>query len=160
MSWTKRQFVEAAFEEAGYASYTYDLQPEQLEAALRRLDAMIATWNSKGIKIGYPLPTSPENSDLDTETNVPDKANEAIYTNLAIRIAPTIGKTVSRETKVAARSGYKALINDSTKPEQMQLPGNMPAGAGNKKDSFDRPFLEEPSDNIINGPETEVEFIK
>lgn len=160
MSWTKRQFVEAAFEEVGYASYTYDLQAEQLEAAMRRLDTMLATWNAKGIQLGYPLPTSPENSDLDEETNVPDKANEAIYTNLAIRIAPTIGKTVSRETKIAARSGYKALIMDSTKPQQMQLPSNMPAGAGNKKDSFDRPFLEAPDDNIITGPETELEFMK
>ena len=87
MGWTKRQFVEQAFEEIGLATYTFDLSPEQMQSALRRLDAMVATWNGAGIRIGYPLPSSPQDSDLDTETNVPDMSNEAIYTNLAIKIA-------------------------------------------------------------------------
>lgn len=158
MSWNKRQFIEAAFEEVGYAAYTYDLQPEQLEAAMRRMDAMLATWNAKGIRIGYPLPASPEDSDLDTETNVPDAANEAIYTNLAIRIAPTIGKTVSTETKRAAKVGYNALLAIATKPDEMQLPSNMPAGAGNKKDQFDRPFLESPDNPIAAGDDAVFDF--
>ena len=89
MGWTRRQFVEQAFEEIGYASYVYDLEPEQLESAGRRLDAMVASWNGKGIRLGYPLPSSPELASLDTETEVPDYANEAIYTNLAVKLAPT-----------------------------------------------------------------------
>ena len=40
MGWTKRQFVTQAFEEIGLASYVFDLTPEQLQSALRRLDAM------------------------------------------------------------------------------------------------------------------------
>mgnify|MGYP000165071707 CR=1 FL=1 len=103
MSWTKRQFVDQAFEEIGYASYTFDLEPEQLQAAMRRLDSMMATWNGRGIRVGYPLPATPGAGDLDDLTDVPDYANEAIYLNLAIRIAPTVGKAVSRETKVAAK---------------------------------------------------------
>ena len=55
MSWTKRQFINAALEEIGLASYVFDIQPEELESALRRLDAMMADWNAKGIRIGYPL---------------------------------------------------------------------------------------------------------
>ena len=42
MGYTKRQFILAAFEEIGLAAYTFDLQPDQLESARRRLDAMIA----------------------------------------------------------------------------------------------------------------------
>lgn len=158
MSWTKRQFVEAAYEEAGYAVYTYDVQPEQLEAAMRRLDAMMATWNAIGIRVGYPLPSSPELSDLDTETNVPDKANESIYTNLAIRIAPTIGKTISRETKVAAKKGYNALLAKAVKPEPMQLPSSMPSGAGNKKDVSDLPFSNSPDDPVAAGDDGVFDF--
>ena len=42
MGYSKRQFVEAAFEEVGLAAYAFDIQPQQLESALRRLDAMMA----------------------------------------------------------------------------------------------------------------------
>ena len=35
MGYSKRQFVAAAFEEIGLASYVFDLQPEQLQSALR-----------------------------------------------------------------------------------------------------------------------------
>ncbi|MFN9801061.1 MAG: packaged DNA stabilization gp4 family protein, partial [Bacteroidota bacterium] len=84
MSYTRRQFVEAAFEEMGMAAYTFDITPQMMESAARRLDAMMATWNARGIRIGFPLPLSPQDTDLDTETGVPDAANEAIIANLAI----------------------------------------------------------------------------
>lgn len=131
MSWTKRQFIEIAFEQIGLASYVFDLQAEQLESALRTLDAMVASWNAKGVKIGYPLPSSPESSSLDTETGVPDACNEAIYLSLAIRLAPTMGKLVSRETKVAARSAMKNLYSLSAIPDEMQITG-LPRGQGHK----------------------------
>jgi hypothetical protein len=67
VSYTKRQFITAAFEEIGLASYVFDLQPQDLQTALRRLDAMMAEWNGKGLRLAYPIPLSPEDSDLDTE---------------------------------------------------------------------------------------------
>jgi hypothetical protein len=48
VGYTKRQFVTSAFEEIGLADYVFDLQPEQLEGALRRLDSMMAEWNAAG----------------------------------------------------------------------------------------------------------------
>jgi hypothetical protein len=82
MSYTKRQFVDAAFEEIGLASYVFDLTTEELASALRRLDAMMAQWNAKGIRLGYPLPTLAANSSLFSNSEVPDAANEAIILNL------------------------------------------------------------------------------
>jgi len=64
MSWTKRQFITQAFEEIGLAAYVFDLTAEQLDSALRRMDSMVAGWNANGVRIGYPLPGSPEDSDL------------------------------------------------------------------------------------------------
>lgn len=98
MGWTKRQFITQAFEEIGLAAYVFDLTTEQLQSALRRMDAMVAGWNSNGIRIGYPLPSSPQDSDIDVDTGVPDFANEAIYLGLAVRLAPSFGKTVAPET--------------------------------------------------------------
>ena len=158
MGWTKRQFVEQAYEEIGYASYVFDLEPEQLESAMRRLDAMMMPWNGKGIRLGYPAPPSPELSNLDEETNVPDSANEAIYTNLAIRLAPTIGKQVSMETKAAAKAGYNVLMQRAAMPQEQQLPSSMPAGAGNKPWRNDRPFLDTPEDPLSAGGDGPIEF--
>lgn len=159
MSWTKRQFVSQAFEEIGYAQYVFDLEPEQMQAALRRLDAMVATWNGRGIQIGYPLTTSPENADLDEETEVPDWAAEAIYLNLAIRLAPTVGKQVSMDTKMAARSAYRLVIARMTDPNEMSYPSTMPAGAGNKPwRDYGDPYLAPYEDNVITPPDNEVEF--
>ncbi len=158
MGWTKRQFVLQAFEEIGLASYVYDLTPEQLNSALFKMDAMMATWNGKGIRVGYPLPTSPNNSTLDTQTNVPDSANEAIYTNLAQRIAAGYGKTVSPETKAAARAGYEVLLSRAAMPMEMQMPGTMPAGAGNKPWAVDNPFLDPPKDRLLAGEDSAIDF--
>ncbi len=80
MSYTKSQFVNDAFDEIGLAGYAFDLPPEQLQSAVRKLDRMMATWYNLNINIGYPMTSSPENADLDTETNVPDSANDAIVT--------------------------------------------------------------------------------
>ena len=56
MGYTKRQFVEAAHDELGLSSYVFDMPTEQLQKTMRRLDAMMAEWNAKGIRLGYPMP--------------------------------------------------------------------------------------------------------
>ena len=159
MAWTKREFVVQAFEEIGYASYIYDAMPEQLESVLRTLDAMMASWNAKGIRIGYPLPSSPSDSSLDSETSVPDAANEAVYLNLACRIAPRFGKTVQQETKQVAKETYDALLIKISQPIEMQFPNTVPAGAGNKpwRTNY-RPFLNTPVDPLLAGEDDDLTF--
>lgn len=159
MGWTKRQFVTQAFEEIGLAVYVFDLSPEQLQGALRRLDAMMASWNAKGIRLGYPIPASPQNSDLDEATNVPDSANEAVFLNLATRLAPGFGKTPSVDTKASAKAAYDTLLSIAAMPVEQQLPGTMPAGAGNKPwRVYDDPFLRRPTDPILAGEDGPIEF--
>lgn len=159
MGYSKRQFVSAAFEEIGLAAYAFDLQPQQLDSALRRLDAMLASWNALGIRLGYPLPSSPEFSDIDAESEVPDSANEAIITNLAVKLAPSYGKQVMPETKATARETYNTLISRAVLPMEQQLPGTMPAGAGNKPwRVYDNPFLRPPVDPVLAGQDGQIEF--
>lgn len=159
MGWTKRQFVTQAFEEIGLAAYVFDLTPEQMQSALRRLDSMMASWNAKGIRLGYPTPTDPQNSDLDEQTNVPDSSNEAVYLNLAIRLAPGFGKTPSPETKSSAKAAYDTLMSLAAMPVEQQLPGTMPAGAGNKPwRVYDDPFLRKPVDPLLAGEDGTIEF--
>jgi len=159
MGYSKRQFVAAAFEEIGLASYVFDLQPEQLQSAMRRLDAMMADWNGKGIRLGYPLPGSPQDSDLDEPTLVPDSANQAIITNLAIRIAPGYGKVLMPETKAVAKDSYNTLLQRAAMPPEQQLPATMPAGAGNKPwRVYDNPFIRPPVNPVDVGPDGPLQF--
>lgn len=160
MSWTKRELVQNAFEEVGLASYAFDLQPEQFQAGLRRLDNMMATWNSRGLRIGYPLTDSPAGSDLDQDTNVTDEAIEAIVSNLAVRLAPMMGKTVSPDTKATARSSYMALLSRrSTIPERLIDVNAVPAGAGTKYWRINGdPFLQREDRGLTVGPDAALDL--
>jgi hypothetical protein len=158
MSWTKRQFVLQAFDEIGLASYAYDLTPEQFNSALVKLDAMMATWNGYGIRLGYPLPSSPGNSTESDATGVPDSANEAIYTNLAVRIAPGYGKVISPDTKATAKNSYNLLLLRANAPLEMQYPDTLPVGAGNKPTRVDTPFMRQPVEPLLAGQDGPIEF--
>jgi hypothetical protein len=132
MGWTKRQLIEKAFAEIGLAVNVFNVSPEQLLQALNSLDAMVARWNGKGIRLGYALPSSPDDSDIDSESGLPDFAIEAVFLNLAIRIGPGFGKTATLEQKMSARDGYEVLLSRAAFPPQQQLPNTLPRGAGNK----------------------------
>lgn len=138
MSYTKRDFINGAFEEIGIASYTYDLNAGQIESALRRLDAMMALWAGDGINLGYPLPDSPKDSDPDEDSNVPDFANQAIIENLALIMAPQFGKVVSRETKVAAKKSYDLVKSRTVSVPTMCFPNTLARGAGYKVHQLNR----------------------
>ena len=160
MAWTKRQIITQAFEEIGLASYVFDLEPEQLQGALRRLDNMMATWNGRGIRIGYPLPSSIAASTLDQEVNVTDIAFEAITTNLAIRIAPGYGKVVAPDTKMIARRGYMTLLARQAKPVEKVIDRlAIPMGAGSKYWRYNEdPFFGEPIVEIDAGPDSVLDL--
>ncbi len=150
MSWSKRQLVDEAFGEIAMQGYEFDISPEEQQTALRRLDSMMATWEAKGIRIGYAFPSGPDDSDLDTDSGLPDGAIEAVYSSLAVRIAPGFGKQVSSDTKTAAKDGYATLLWIAAQPIEQQLPNTLPRGAGNKPwRNTSSPFFPVPSDDPL-----------
>lgn len=153
MGWTKRQLITQAFEEIGLAAYVFDLTPEQLQSALRRMDAMVAGWNSNGVRIGYPLPSSPDSSNIDADSGVPDFANEAIFLGLAVRIAPSYGKQLSQETKAWADNAYSNMANQVAVPTpERQMPNTLPRGQGAKPwRTVNAPFMRTPADPVDAG---------
>lgn len=158
MAWTKRQYITQAFDEVGLASYVFDLSPDQLESALRRLDSMMATWNARGIRVGYPLPGSQSASSIDDIVDAPDSANEAIYLNLGLRIAPGFGKAVSLDMKVAAKQAFDVLLlRAAADVPEMQIPGGMPLGAGNKARGAGI-FTPDPTDRLQAGNDSTLDF--
>lgn len=147
MGWTKRQLVEEAFGELALAGYDFDLQPEEMQTGLRRLDTLMATWSGLGLQIGYSFGTTPTDSDLDQDAGLPLVAVEAVYLALAIRIAAGKGKVLSTSTKSAAKTAYDALVSyvASDQVMQQQPRADTPLGAGAKTwRTFRRPFVSTP----------------
>ncbi len=144
--WSKRQLIEEAYAELALADYVFDLTPEEQQTALRRLDAMLATWEAKGVRVGYAFPSSPADSDLDTPSGLPDSAVETVFLNLATRLAPGSGKAIASSTRKAASDGYDTLLWAAARPQQQQLPNTLPRGAGNKPwRTVNQPFFPTPS---------------
>lgn len=159
MSWTKRQLINKAFSRLGLASYTFDMNDEQWDDALTTLDSMMATWNRKGIRINYPFSTSPENTDLDQETDVPIDAAEAIFTNLSVNLASDYGKVPAPTLLAKAKETYNALLIRAAQPKEMVYPTTLPAGSGNKPWVIDSPYVQSEQPNIIQSPDENPEFL-
>ena len=157
MSYTIRQFVESALEELGLAAYVFDAQPDQLLSAAKRLNSMLAEWNAKGIRLGATLYGNPNDIDLDADSNVPDNANEAIITNLALRVAPMYGKSPMPGTALNAKRAYDAMLLAFSQPVEMQL-GEMPSGAGNKPWRWDDPYTPPAQPILTDGSDSPLEF--
>ncbi len=157
MGYTRRDFVNGALEELGLATYAYDATAEELVSAMRRLDAMMAEWNARGIRIGYPIPTNPAGGSLDDQTETPDSAWEAIVLGLAIRIAPAYGKTLSIDTRGNFGRAYQTLLNLHAQPPEVQLK-RMPLGGGNKPYRWGTNYTTGPVDQLQTGNDGLLEF--
>ncbi len=155
---TKGYFVVAAMVETGLASSAADIQPDDLQNGVNRLDSMMAEWDASGIHVGYPLAT-PTSTSPATETSVYPYAVEAIALNLAIRLAPSFGRQVMPDTKANAKAAKDTVILRMTSPPSMHLPNTMPAGAGNRQAQWGQgPFLVQPDEGITVADEGELDF--
>ncbi len=160
MSWTKDVIVREAFGEIGLSAATFNVGPDELNSALIRLDAMMGTWNGKGIRLGYAMATDSDGSELDQESGLPDSAYEAVICNLAIKIAPQFGKMVSAETKATAKAAFDVLLSRAAMPTEQKYPTGMPRGAGHKpwRWGCGDPFTTAPVEPLLAGGDGPIEF--
>lgn len=154
---TKRQLVLDAFNEIGLADYVFDIPVEQLQFGVRKLDALMAEWNGMGLRLSYALPGDVDGGSLDTESGIPDRAWQAVVTNLAVRLAPSLGRPIMPETKAAADRALNMLLGKVMPPEQSF--GRTVAGAGNRTWRWQLdPFLVPEPPAVEVGPDGDLEL--
>jgi len=161
MGWLKKDLVKKAFERIGLADYVFDMPPEQLSATTVDMDMMIADWNLSGIRLGWPMPSTPGDSDPEMDSGLPDMAVMAVVDNLALLIAGKLGRAVMPHVVRSANNGKQSLLRRSAQPSKRHLPRNMPAGAGHKtwRGQPGRPFLDSDDNNSIGtGDDGELPF--
>jgi len=156
VGWTKRDLLLQALDELGIPSSTFDMDVDRLQSFMRRMDAMMASWNAQGIRLNYPVPSSPTAGDLDDESGLPDIALEAVFTAVAVLIAPSLGKVVSETTKQRAKNSLDTLMIHVAKPSPKVLPATMPSGAGNLAT---QPFLHPTPEPLRDGAGGELTFL-
>lgn len=138
---TKREIIAQAFEEIGLGAYAYNAQPEDLQTALTRLNALLAFWAGEGAV----TEADSTGRDLDTASNVPVDAEEGVICALAVRIAPSYGKTPSPDTKARGRQGHNLMMRKNIAlPTRKADFASVPAGAGYKQRG---PFLYHPEES-------------
>lgn len=131
--WSKQDIIQEAFGELALQGFVFNVGPDELASALRRLDLMMSTWSIKGIAPGYNFPTSPsDGSQLDDPSGLSDTVIEATLLQLALRICSGYGKVPPPATQAKAKEAYDTILIAAAQPPQVAYPATMPRGAGNK----------------------------
>lgn len=147
---TKLAIIQQALGEIGLGTYVFDPSPEQLQAALDRLNRLAAMWDGIGIRKGYNL-----GDNISAESGLPDTAIDPFAILLAIRLAPSYGKQVSPELKAAGIEAKNALMVTNNTIPRMILPNTMPIGRGNQLDTRQSAYFQE-SDQLTAGVDGEL----
>lgn len=138
---TKRSLIGQAYTECAINGWDYDISPEELDKALLRLDMLAAELTGRGLDIGYNAPSAIGQGDLDDELGCPDQAFFGLAVLLAQRLCPTMGKTMSAESKMTLNAAMKAVRSSAAVLiPSMSLARGTPLGAGNRWQSLDRRF--------------------
>jgi hypothetical protein len=138
---TKGELVNAAYEEIGLAGYVFDLQPEEIQTGVRRLERYMLMLDGRGIRISYNAAASASSATANDPLGIPQWTEDCIIPLFALRLAPTIGKQVHPDTRMAARRGLNALLVGTYNIPSMQMPRHMPIGSGNRRNTKNQQFF-------------------
>lgn len=132
-----------AYGKCGLAGYELGRTPEEITDAMAELDAMMLEWPFS--LLGYAQPPYGI-SNSDEQSGIPPDTLAAVATQLALRLAPNMGKTLSPE---AQKSISRSMALLHAHPMVTQVPAqpfqkHTPRGLGNKGfRQFVDPFIEE-----------------
>jgi hypothetical protein len=144
----KRQIVEMAYSKCALAGYEFGRTPEEVNDALSELNAMMLEWPFS--MLGYVQPAYGV-GDGEEQSGIPPETQAAVATQLALRLAPNMGKTLSPEAQVSvSRSlallhAHPLVVSIPTQPLQAHTPRGL--GSRGVLNVID-PFIEETFDDV------------
>lgn len=138
----KRDIIEMAFEDCGTAGFEFERTPEEVGSALRKLNAMMLEWPWD--QLGYAQPDYGSGLPED-ESGIPGYSLSAVASYLALRIAPTMGKTLSNEQRTALARSLGMIQSKVAAIPQTPFAPNTPRGMGATWSgrAFFSPFINE-----------------
>ncbi len=155
MGWTKRQIITAALNELGIGG-DFSVDAGTLQLVAQSLDAMMAEWDGRGIRLGYPVIASPTDTDLDVDTLCPMWSMTAIVKNLALEAAPQFGRDPPPRLKQRAAQSLNTVAARMMQPPTMNFPQTLPVGAGNKPWRNQQSPFYPPTDPLLVGDDGDL----
>lgn len=141
---TKGDIVNQAYVNLRISGLTSKATPEDTKMGLQTLEVMLLSWTNNGLNLGWiksPYITDP---DPQEDSGISDASYEAIYINLAVKLAPAFGK-MPNQLDSMARELYSALFD-----KELPVYENneyMPLGSGNRCGAY-APAYQEGSETI------------
>jgi hypothetical protein len=126
---TKRELAELALESLAIAAYEFDPSAAEWMSIVKRLEFMMAEWDSRGIRIGY-IFSDPKTLSPSDPSGVLDWAAFPVANNLALRVGTMFGVEPSQDVRDAAKTGLEALELTTYSPIPMSYATTTPRGAG------------------------------
>lgn len=84
--------------------------PHTVAGALQAMNEMIARWQRDGVGISY---VAIDIADVGDAVTLPAESWEPVSYNLAVQMAPELGKDPTQVVYARAKEGYDALLRDS-----------------------------------------------
>jgi hypothetical protein len=144
----KRQIVEMAYSKCALAGYEFGRTPEEVNDALSELNAMMLEWPFS--MLGFVQPAYGV-GDGEEQSGIPPETLAGVAAQLALRLAPNMGKTLSPEANASiARSmalihSHPLVVSVPTQPFQARTPRGM--GNRGQFNAVD-PFIDETFDDV------------
>lgn len=132
---TKGDIVDVAYAEIRISGLTKIANGDEIAYAIRRMDSMVALWQSYHICMGY-IPSIDGVIEPTQDSGITEKEFEAIALNLAPKLAPKFGKKVDPNTLVSAKHAYDSLF--STELTLRESTPYQPTGSGHSFGYFYR----------------------
>jgi len=139
---SKRQLVEQAFTEVSLNGWEFDITADEKDVALRRLDALMYELASRDVNLSYNFPTAMGEGSLNDALGVPDGAFFGLAIMLAKRLCPTMGKTMSTESRMALNDAQKAVYGIGQTIPAVNFANGTAWGSGNKPWSSRYPYTD------------------
>lgn len=119
--------VEDAFEEITVKKAEVNLEADELQAGIRRVNRMLVAWADIGIIPGYnPVLNGDDTIDIQPE------AEQAVVSNLALILAPSFSKPVTQELVLFAETSLSRLMASNSIVGEVAFPDTLPIGSGNQ----------------------------
>ena len=127
----KRTIAEAAYEELAITGYEFDLDPAELMFALRRMEMMLAQWDTQyTLDLAYVFSADILTIDPDDESGLVAGHIRPVVLKLALEISRAKGKTLPPALLADAAEAYNGLLMHT--PPTALTPPDLPVGAGYK----------------------------
>lgn len=141
---TKGDIVRQAFQHLRISGLTNKATPEDTQLALQTLESMLLAWTNKGLNLSWNKSDNFVDPDPQEDSGISDADYEAIYVNLAVKLAVPFGKPPTQLDSFA-RELYAGLF--STELHTQQNNAYMPLGSGNRRGTC-APVFQQPNEPI------------